>query len=356
MTHERSHGVDGTPLLAFLTFACALSLGLFAPDRPGSIVAGSVAFWLVAVLNTPHFLLSLDLFYRHKLRSIPALDFRHHLAAWIFPLAFFALILAAPGTSHGSVLIQNLHRITTLAVLWHFARQSFGVLLLQLATDGRKVGIEFRTSIHAHLLLLAAAQWLFQNTSGQDVTYFSLGFYTLSLPEWMVWSTLAASVYFFLRALQTVVKTRENSSRTPILPSPAWLTLFCTWLWLAPVVQHPLYITLLPAFHSIQHLSFALPLRGKIESAAGRPGWLPLLTLGALLVFGFGLLHGLVPWLDESHPLLGGTIGIQGWQYVMATFFNLHHYTIEHALWSGGKGDLKPVLLRPAQALVNSAG
>ena len=347
MSSDRLYKLDAASLLVLLTGVILCLLWIIERNITEGSAILATAFWISAGLNTPHFLISIDLFYRRKIQKIQTMDLKHHFAAWLFPLIFLSLVLLAPVSRDGEKIIQNLHRITTLAILWHFARQSFGVMLLQIHQSGRNVTSEFRQCLHRHLLLLAGAQWLFQNTSNQDVTYFGLGFTALSLPLWMVWTALAASAYFLFKSLRAASQNGIQSGEKKTLPLSAWMTLLCTWAWLAPLIQHPLYIMLLPALHSIQHLSFAIPLRKRLEGHAGvsvrRQGF----HLVTLLAVGFTFLHAFVPWLDDHHPLLDGAVGLQGWQYIMATFFNLHHYAIEHALWAGGDGDLKSILLKP---------
>jgi len=291
---------------------------------------------LSVILITPHFLLSIWMFYLQKGRRFRNFDRAHHWAAWGFPVLYWSVLTCAALWPLHSV-IPNFHRLTTALILWHFVKQSYGIALQQAYRRQYSFDPQLRNLLHYWFIWIAIHVWVGQNLDGSRVRYFGLAFSSLSLPLRL--HQLSSTVLVALSSLLVAkaIRSHFRLNRDARIPREALITVLITAVWLLPMGSNPTLWLLIPGLHALQHLLFAVPISWRLSLR--KP--IPHISGALFFAVGLGLLHYGVKVLDQELPLLGGKVGIMGWQFSVATFMNLHHYFIEGALWAPGEGDIK---------------
>ena len=161
------------------------------------------------------------------------------------------------------------------------------------------------------------------------------------LPHWCLltaYSVFGATLSgFFVLMLLKYVKLGTVPAKSSLM------ALIAMTVWFVPAIYHPVYYFMVPFFHSLQYLWFAIAFRKnkvahQLEGLHGQEyrvgnlvslwGYLTIsVVLGALAFYGIPLV------LDMSFPFGRGTPPLPLFYALFGIFFNVHHYFIDSVIW-----------------------
>ena len=343
-------GLGGLSVLVLIALCLVGNPEAFQPKL-------AVFFLVVAdIVNHPHFAHSYQIFYRDFRRKIgPAtamtLRWRYWVAGIIAPIAivaFYAITL-----SIGDVTwIGYLLNVMFFLVGWHYVKQGYGMLSVDSVLKKKF----FSESEKKLLLHNAYAGWAFSYVYANRVlserTMFGISDFTFDIPEPVFWITLVIMVGFGVMTARMFGQRVRAGKGLPHTGVMAYLT--SIYLWQIAIRFNPLFVIVIPAFHSLQYMMVVSRFQINVETENVSNGRGALLTrlcrnaplagliqfyvIGACLGFlAFWALPGLVTGLTE-----GEASGFPvGWAFAMFWIFvNVHHYLLDNVMWRKGNPDV----------------
>ncbi|MCI0430027.1 MAG: hypothetical protein L0210_05725 [Rhodospirillales bacterium] len=230
---------------------------------------------------------------------------------------------------------------------WHYVKQGYGMLVVLSAL--RKIyfsAIEKRFLL-ANTYVIWLCAWLNLNATYKVERTWGLPAATLDMPDSLVIvGRLAAAAttaaFIFVMVRRAVVLKKPTSFNG--------LVGYCcaVYLWLLAARFDPVFLYVIPAFHSLQYLLFVwrfqinkaqvsaarrprlrrLGLRTPLQGLAAFAGF--ILLGEALGWFGF---EGLPRTLDFAIPYDYSVWGSGLFLFMFAMFINIHHYFVDNVIW-----------------------
>lgn len=336
-------------------FSVLIPLGvaaLFSGALPRHLLS-RVEHWLAVLVVLPHFLASYRLFYwdwRGRLAEP-----RFAAAGVLVPLllvALFAHIYLSPAPLVPLwVVVQAMFLLSG----WHYLKQSFGCAVVSCAISGSPLSGEERTALRANLLAVGALAYLAPNCGPRGFTFVGLPYASLNLPPlllplaYAVLAATAARLFLLLRR------------RKAPLSAGAWAAVAGFYAWTLPILANPdlfytfRFVPLAAALHSLQYLTFVLPLRWRMlerqergrvstrSTAFFAAGW----GLTALFL-GPALFYTLPGWFDKAASYDRARLGPIFFIGAVHLFVNLHHYFIDSVMWRRDNADLRELVAHRA--------
>lgn len=219
---------------------------------------------------------------------------------------------------------------------WHYAKQTFGCMMVYAKFDGYTLNTIERNLIRYGLLSTWWLSWLYSNCAEGTYPFFSLPVYRLNLPYlWFQIGYVVVSVLFAALVIALYLRYRRDQ-RAPswnfLVPMVALLT------WHVPFFGQPEFVVVIAMFHSLQYFPFV----AKVEEARYRRqqrrkpalwllGFFGLMVVVAYLVFHFipNQLDGALQTFQQHH--------VQFFLISVMVFINIHHYFIDNVLWRFNK-------------------
>ncbi len=344
-------GLGGASLIALLI--------LTAFTNPGDIQADVTfaAILIANVINHPHFAHSYQIFYRDFGRKIgketPAfLRYRYWFAGIIAPICiaiFYAATLAFGDVSWIGYSIN----VMLFLVGWHYVKQGYGMLSVDSVLKKK-----FFTESEKKLLIWNAyATWAFSyiysNEKIAEYKLFGVEKYAFIFPDYIYNITFAVMAAFF--ALTAVMFGRRlllGGKGLPVNGVMAYLVSLYIWTIVSRV--NPLFLLVIPAFHSLQYMMVTTRFQLNVETEKAGNGYKAFLSriisnipvaglvqfylIGAVLGFAafwaFPFVVTLVSDLETAgYPAL--------WAFaVFWVFINVHHYLLDNVMWRKGNPDV----------------
>lgn len=298
-----------------------------------------VAVWLGAiVINSPHFAASYILFYRRMFVSnLSQTEKQRYWVAGVYIPLILLTYLAVCMKLQSPELLGLAYALMVITVGWHYAKQGFGMLMM----DSAKMRSYFDPRSRNILLYNTYAAWLvnflatcyFSNRVLKD--YFGVPVQLLPVQLPLLVTAVAIFAITTVFTIQVLVRKRRQQ---PIAVAGLTGYLASTYLWL-PLIVHPVALFVIPAFHSLQYLYVVSIFEGNRARhiANAKSGGLKIsprlrvalfaaaaLALGALM-FDFG------PHWSAAFFLLDGNISTS--YFLFWVFVNVHHYFIDSVLW-----------------------
>ena len=344
------------PWVDFLTlgggsFVVLAALAAFYPGDETSLaaLAGTMLF-LAHFVNHPHFAHSYQLFYRDFAKKAFSPDAplaaRYRFAGVMVPavLAAFLLSALALGSAPLLGLAANLMFFT---VGWHYAKQGYGILMLDSACKGIRFSAGERQRLLWNTHLIWITNWLFANDVLSKRDLWGITYYMFDLPDPILYAVAA------LATVSTLLVGRDFFARWRtyrVLPVNGLLAyVAAAYVWLLFVRFDPVLLLVVHLFHSLQYMAVVWRYQLNVESerlsarpaevAARWKAWLrsaPVglvrfaLVAGALGYFGFWLAPIVLDTVTGyDRAIFGATVFLFiGW-----TFINIHHYFIDNVIW-----------------------
>ena len=338
------------------------AVAAFVPRDEETRAGLAAAMLFVAhFVNHPHFAHSYQLFYSGFLRKAfsPASALRHRYvtAGVVVPAAiaaFFGIALARADPA----MLGLAANVMFFTVGWHYAKQGFGVLML----DAAHKGVRFAAAERRHLLwnahLAWVAVWLVANNELAMRRYWGLSYIVFDVPDPLLGAVAAAVVVSTLAVVGDLV---ARWLRERALPVNGLLGYACgVYVWLAVGRIDPLLLLIVPAFHSLQYMVvvWRYQLNAEHPSARRRRGGTSLAALMGTYparLARFALLAGVLGvvgfwWgpqlLDAVVDYDRAAFGTTAFIFMAWTFINIHHYFIDNVIWRRENAEMREHLFR----------
>lgn len=354
------------PIVDFLCLGggSILALGLIALVLPTTATpqVGAVMLLVAHVINHPHFGHSYQIFYRNYRQkafgdAVPALRTRYLVAGLIVPVVLAAFFLFAVGTGNTRLLGIGVN-LMGFFVGWHYVKQGFGMAMVDAALKRRFYQDRERKILLVNAYVCWIAGWLWVNRIAAESTWWGIQTFTIGVPTPLFYAAAAAAgVTTLLTALMFAVKMKSDKG---LAWNGATAYVAAIYLWLLFAGINPLFIFVIPAFHSLQYLlvvwRFQLNVAHDSPDHDARPqGWLGHIlpsraavrftafmligtALGALGFWGAPIFFDLFVPYDRT--VYGPTLFI----FICWIFINVHHYFLDNVMWRRENPDTKKYL------------
>ena len=329
----------------------ALFFLLYPEDELARGILAASMLFLAHFVNHPHFAHSYQLFYngfREKAFSqSSALGAQYRIAGILVPAAlaaFFAFAISA-GSAPLIGLAANAMFFT---VGWHYAKQGYGILMLDAVQKGKPFGAAEKRHLLWNVHLAWPTYWLMTNDALAAKNYWGLTYYVFDTPDALLAAMFAATALTGAVVLRDLYRKWRAERTLPVNGLVAFVVSIYVWLYLARF--DPILLLIVPFFHSLQYLCVvwryqanleAETLRGlpAPEGSGGGPAWTQALPVRLLrfVVIG-GLLGGIGFWiaphiLDSVVGYDRAVFGTALFLFMGWTFINIHHYFIDSVIW-----------------------
>jgi hypothetical protein len=224
-------------------------------------------YYVSFFVNYPHFAASYQLIYsdaRPGFRDVRGTggtggNRKFALKLWwagvVVPLlliAFFMVSLAVGSATAMGWLVN----VMFLTVGWHYVKQIFGCFVVLSSVRRVYYSALERRSVLAALYALWFASWVAANQSSGRQDYYGIGYTTAALPHWTVLVTRTLLVGTAVVAVAVISLKALRQGKRP--PASALVAVVSVYAWLMPGTTTPMYVLIVPAFHSLQYLLFVL--------------------------------------------------------------------------------------------------
>ena len=395
---ERGRWLHG-PVLDFLllgggSFLVLGALAAFWPRDDAARVALAGAMLLLAhFVNHPHFAHSYQIFYRGFARKAfgpdSPLAARYRFAGLLVPavlVAFFATTLA-----EGSVALLGLAaNVMFFMVGWHYAKQGYGILMLDAARKGLRFAPRARRRLLWNTHLAWITWWLFANDMLKARELWGITYYFFDLPDPLLFAMAALVAVSTLAVTRDLLALWRAERALPVNGLLAYVAAVYVWLLVGRL--DPVLLLVVPFFHSLQYLAVVWRYQLNVEEAdrlptnapaghgkspEGQDDFTPMgseaplprevleVTEKSSSPPGRGVGVREIPWTAwlKSAPvglarfiLAGGVLGFAGFWlapvtidalsgydqavfgatlflFIGWTFINIHHYFIDNVIW-----------------------
>ena len=249
----------------------------------------------------------------------------------------------------GAVSLALLLHTMFLTVGWHYAKQTFGAMMVVGNYDGFRLALWQRRALRIHLLSVWWLNFVLLNEGTTTTSNYGFHLGMLGLPSLLVplaWTIFVVTALIMAAALVTA--TRENGRPPGLL----YLTpLVALWVWFVPLIDPRAFLIYVPTFHSLQYLAFIF----RVESRRRQlhpprsPPLSAVIFVGGLVLMGWiSFMSGpraLDTWFD-SLELVGG----QYFFIAITTAINIHHYFIDNVIWRFDDREVQGLLLHPPRS------
>ena len=342
----------GSVVVLFLFFV------LYPDDDLARGILAACMLFLAHFVNHPHFAHSYQLFYSDFLTKAfsptSALREQYRIAGILVPAAlaaFFAFSLSV-----GSAPLLGLAaNVMFFTVGWHYAKQGYGILMLDAVKKGRPFGGTEKRHLLWNLYLAWPTYWLMTNHVLAEQDYWGLTYYTFDTPDAVLTVMCAATAISGIVVLRDLLRKWRAEGGLPVNGLVAYVVSIYVWLFAVPL--DPILVLLVPFFHSLQYLCVVWRYQANAEAEKLRsnrvtgPGWAQT-TLARLLRFVLigGLLGGIGFWiapyfLDSVVGYDRAVFGATLFLFVGWTFINIHHYFIDAVIWRRENTQMRQYLL-----------
>jgi len=221
-----------------------------------------------------------------------------------------ALFLIAFVALHETRLLGYSVNIMGFLVGWHYVKQGYGMLSVDSVLKRK-----FFSEKEKRLLLLNAYvcwlySWLFINQVVRAKSFQGLEYYALGTPDWVRMAFLVAVIILGVMTLIMLAqRLRQGNTGFAVNGLVAYVTSIYIWLIVAQL--NPLFIVVIPAFHSLQYLTVVGRFQLNVEKdrkSDGAPRRLALFYLVGLVIglLGFWVMPILISIMMNENIKVSG--------------------------------------------------
>ncbi|WP_211276687.1 hypothetical protein [Erythrobacter tepidarius] len=330
-----------------------LPLIFLLPEAELKAPLATAMMLLTNLVNHPHFAHSYQIFYRGYARKAftPALgramQVRYLVAGLVVPLLLAAFLV------HGALaadtrLLGYAGNLMALAVGWHYAKQGYGMLMVDAALKRRFLDERTKKILLANCYAVWLAAWVGINLAVQQENLWGLAYYSFALPQPLFFLTSAAACLTTALSVWTLAMHWRGKGTLPVTGVVAYGV--SLYLWLAFLRVNPLWVLVVPALHSLQYLTVVWRYqlnyeKARLANVAYRKGnllralfgpspvgqMIAFVATGALLGF---LAFWAIPLVAESIVPYDRQ-AITGFLFLFTfwIFINIHHYFLDSVMW-----------------------
>ena len=364
--HAPRYSING-PWVDFLTlgggsFVVLGALAAFFPrdDASRAALAG-VMLMLAYLVNYPHFAHSYQLFYRDFVRKAfdeSPLAGRYRFAGIMIPAmlaAFFAVAL----TESTSALLGLAGNVMAFTVGWHYAKQGYGILMLDAARKGVRFPATARQWLLANTHLVWFTWWLAANDALKARQLWGIEYYLLDVPDAVLIPMFTLAALSTAATAWRLFAACRAAGTFPFNGLVAYAAAAYVWLFVGRLDLILMFVV--PFFHSLQYM--AVVWRYQLSVEADRrddrdwTGWRKWVRSAPFGLVRFAVVGGILGaagfwWAPLAANALGdydrAVFGSAVFLFVAWTFINIHHYFIDNVIWRRGNPEMARHLFRAA--------
>ena len=357
---RREHRWLYGPVIDFLllgggSFIVLAALAAVFPDDEASRVALAGAMLLLAhFVNHPHFAHSYQLFYKDfrakAFSPDSALAARYRFAGILVP-AVLAVFFATALTEGSVALLGLAANVMFFTVGWHYAKQGYGILMLDAGRKGVRFGTHERRRLLWNTHLAWVVIWLAANDALAAKEMWGITYYLIDVPDTLLAAMVALAAVSTLAVARDLLAMWRMQRTLPVNGLFAYVA--AVYVWLAVSHLDPVLLLVVPFFHSLQYLAVVWRYQTNVEAervtdsmparaAAGeRPWrrWLRTAPIGlarftaAGMVLGFAGFWAAPVTADALSGYDRAVFGATLFLFIGWTFINIHHYFIDNVIW-----------------------
>lgn len=326
-----------------LSIVCCAAIHLALPLERDSATVAWTFHYLNLVANWPHFLISYQILYwnyRGELFTRP----RFAWAAWGAPALLGGLLVAVAATGSGwgaGWLVRSMY----LLVGWHYVKQSYGCFTVLSARNRYFLSDGERRVTRAAMYALWMLSFLGTNIDTRVGELRGVGYSLFwDWPPALVPAAYAATAIAALAMVGVFVRKARREGATP--PLNGLVALLAIYVWFIPALNHRVFFHMIPFFHSVQYLLFAVLLtRNRAVAQAAEDGGPANLRFGTYLLstvlLGVLAFKFLPETLDRTGAAPLADVTPTFWMFAFIWFINVHHYFIDNKLWLRDNAEMR---------------
>ncbi|WP_324748958.1 hypothetical protein SH591_09730 [Sphingomonas sp. LY54] len=341
-----------------------LPLLLLVPAEQYRASVAALMLLVAHFINHPHFGHSYQIFYR-RFRTkafTPSLgrtmQARYVFAGIIVPVMLVAF--CAYAIARGDARLLGLGgNFMALFVGWHYVKQGYGMLMVDAALKRRFFNDREKKIFLVNCYAVWGYAWLSINATMRETEMWGLHYYSFAIPAPIVTAAAILALMAGAATLWTFAKRWRSAGSLPANGVMAYLV--SLYLWLAFVRINPLWLLVVPAFHSLQYLVVVwryqsnyekaqlatdVYKKGSLARAIFGDHWRAHLGIFAVsgVALGFLGFWGL-PLLAKAYvpydaKLFGGALFL----FVFWIAINVHHYFLDNVMWRRENPDTRRYL------------
>lgn len=349
-------------LLGGLSLIIAPICFVFLPDRANFTEWYLIALVVMHFTADPHFIYSYQLFYRNFREKIRAnnlpnsLRYRYIFSGLMIPV-FFLFFFTYTISFEKMVLLGYTVNIMGLTVLWHYAKQGYGIFIVDSVMKKNFFSKEQKDILLINVYVAFITAWIGANQMYSNEYFMGLSYYTFKFPpEFVFFMYMAAGGTLLLSLVKVIIPklTEKGLKNFPFNGCMAYLATLYVWLYVSSF--NPIFFLFVPAFHSLQY--FAIVWRYEYNRLKDEKGtkteeviedkraafqykelWpiISFIILGVILgyVAFFGIPVFLETFLNPYQESTGIFLAIT-W-----VFINIHHYFMDNVIWRKENPEIK---------------
>ena len=366
------------PWIDFLTlgggsFIVLAAMAAFFPEDEASRVAlAGVMLFLAHFVNHPHFAHSYQFFYNEFARKAfspeSTLAARYRFAGIMVPavlITFFAVALA-----QGSIALLGLAaNVMFFTVGWHYAKQGYGILMLDAALKGIRFDANERRRLLWNTHLVWVTYWLLANDALKEKELWGISYYLLDVPDSLIVAMVTLVAVSTLSVARDLFAHWRAERTLPVNGLVAYLA--AVYVWLAVGRLDPVLLLVVPFFHSLQYIAVVWRYQlnvhsghaasgsapGASRAAVGEDGWRRWLRSAPVGLARFAIAGGILGaagfwWAPVAANALSGydraVFGATLFLFIGWTFINIHHYFIDNVIWRRENPETRRHLFSPS--------
>lgn len=234
---------------------------------------------------------------------------------------------------------------------WHYCKQVYGCMMVYGFYEGYVLSYWQKQIFRWSVISVAIYQFMYitkttetylQGGSLKDPRFQGFSLSPLGLPDWTLnFAMIFTIILGFLGLLVIAFNFRKYKKWPPLNFLVAWVAFYVWWIPFRPM---PEFMLMVPFFHSLQYLPFAMRLEKKNISKNSWYNFKVAIRILALLLVGFLSFEFIPNFLDKTFQ----NDRIQAvWFFstVFSVFINIHHFFIDSVAWKFDNKQVKEALL-----------
>jgi|SRR5579871_6247551 len=343
--------LGGGSILACVLILLLLPKGISVPQQAVLITV------LMTLINQPHFAHSYQMFYRNYRQKAfgsyaRSLRIRYIFAGLVVPVLLVAFLAGSAMTGNVRALAFGAN-LMFLTVGWHYVKQGYGILMVDSVQKRLMFSAPAKWLLRANGYACWAYAWLEANHEiSKPNPYLGLTYFSIPFPNFVYYAAIALALATTVAvAYVLVMRFREGKGALPWNGVVAYLTTL--YLWVVFVRINPLFLAVIPTFHSLQYLAVVWRYQlnaGAKDDGASRSlpsGWWPTGVLPNLAMFiGIGTFLGFLGFMGVPR-ILDAVVsydkhlyGPSLFLFAFYIFINVHHYFLDNVMWRRGNPDV----------------
>lgn len=309
--------------------------------------------WLAHFINHPHFAHSYQIFYSNFSKKLLSAEYPFKLRlGYLFAGIAIPLILIVFFTTNffwgNDVVLGLAINLMFFLVGWHYVKQGYGILMADAVLKRKSFSNNERNILIVNAYACWFATWVYANQVVRDKQFFSVHYYTFEAPEILVYLLVAFFVVTSVLTIGMFCSRLVTGKEIPFNGVVAYLV--SLYMWLVFIGTNPLFVFIVPAFHSLQYLvvvwryriNYAKAKKISAESLNGLPfgrffnsyiHYQMTIFIGSGLLLGYFGFWGIPFFLGDIVVFDRFIWGASVFVVMFWVFINVHHYFIDSVMW-----------------------